>query len=141
LFQYNLIQLGAVFITDDNTDSGDRAISRVSNIHHLYNDFYGNSDRHADGSEIDQISDIVDLPMDIEFNWMYIDKLDAIKAVLAQWYSDGLRFDVEIAGEMGTFTGTGKFSLREGAPIEFGTTYFTNKVNDVTVRISFTPDA
>jgi hypothetical protein len=141
LFRYNLIKIDSVYITDDNLSSGDRAISRVSNIHHLYNGFYGNSRNNADGSEVDHFSDIIDLPMDIEFNWMYVTKLDAIKAVLAQWKLDGQRFDVEIVGEMGTFTGTGKFSLRDGAPINFGTTYFSNKVNDVTVRISFTPDA
>lgn len=134
--EFNLLKLDDVFLTQDGLSTGSRAWSAVTGLPIFYVGSAGKHERNADGSLINFVNDIVDGEVNFNFDWIEIDKLDEVNGVLTIYIGNGLSFPIEITGEMGTFTGTAKFIFPD--PVRFGETYFSNIVNDVSIRLAVT---
>lgn len=132
---WNLIQIGDVYVTSDETNTGTKYICETSGTDVLEFGFVANDIRALDGTVYNQQADIVDIPITLKFPLLETSMKDAIKEVFQTYYdTDDTPFDFVLTGPAGTFTMTAKPAWTP-RPIEYPGTFQNGKLLDVTMHV------
>jgi len=114
-FVYNLIKLKSLYLTADQTNTGDKYISIVTGLERFQLSKTGRTLLNASGTPVTQFTSRHGL-IEIEFNWFLTSDLTAVKVIFEQYITDKLAFDLEVTGNFGNFSGGAKFSVKPNFP-------------------------
>lgn len=132
---WNLVQIGTVYLTNDEMSSGDKAICTVEGMDVFGIGQDGSQSRSLNNVVYTQLQDTNESPVTINIPKMESGLYDAVRDVFTAWTVTPTDFTFAVTGVPDNFTGTAKPRWDNAPPISYTGERVGTQIWGVVIRL------